>query len=100
MNAARNISSKFTRIFLSLFLVLSSAAASKATAQQPHAAHGAIYAQDLAKRATTAEATSDTADQVCARFPTGSVVSAPPELKSGTSASAIQTTVYVPITIQ
>src|SRR6201996_1306294 len=82
MNAARNTSSKLTRILLPLLLVLSSAAASKATAQQPHAAHGAISAQDLAKRATTAAATSDTADQVCARFPTGSVVSAPPELRS------------------
>src|ERR1700734_2075494 len=71
MIAARNISSKFTRIFLSLFLVLSSAAVSKATAQQPHAAHGAISAQDLAKRAAPAAAPSDTADQVCARFPTG-----------------------------
>src|ERR1700761_3239098 len=82
MNAARNTSSKLTRILLPLLLVLCSTATSKATAQQPHAAHGAISAQDLAKRATTAAATSDTADQVCARFPTGSVVSAPPELRS------------------
>jgi len=82
MNAARNISSEFTRIFFSLLLILSSAAVSKATAQQPHAAHGAISAQDLAKRSTPAATTSDTADQVCARFSTGSVVSAPSELKS------------------
>jgi FtsP/CotA-like multicopper oxidase with cupredoxin domain len=82
MNVARNVSSRFTRLFFSLLLILSSASVSKASAQQPHPAHGAISAQNLAKRSASAATTSNTADQVCARFSGGSVVSAPPELRS------------------
>jgi Flp pilus assembly protein TadG len=41
-----------------------------------------MSAQDMAKMAAPAASGSDAADQVCARFPAGSVVSAPPELKS------------------
>jgi FtsP/CotA-like multicopper oxidase with cupredoxin domain len=53
-----------------------------ADAQNIHPARGAMSAQDMAKMAAQASSGSDAADQVCARFPTGSVVSAPPELKS------------------
>ena len=44
--------------------------------------HGAMSAQDIAKRMTAADTGSDAADQVCARFTSGSIVTAPAELKS------------------
>ena len=47
-----------------------------------HPGHGAISAQDLAKLAAPAAAGSDAADQVCARFASGSATTAPPELES------------------
>jgi FtsP/CotA-like multicopper oxidase with cupredoxin domain len=53
-----------------------------ADAQNSHPGRGAMSAQDMAKMAAQASSGSDAADQVCARFPAGSVVSAPPELKS------------------
>ena len=65
--------------FLILFLI---AAASISHAQRTHQGRGAISAQDLAKMAAPAATGSDAADQVCARYSTGSVVSAPPELES------------------
>jgi FtsP/CotA-like multicopper oxidase with cupredoxin domain len=53
-----------------------------AAAQHPYAGRGAISAQDIANLSTQAASGSDSADSVCARFATGSNVSAPPELKS------------------
>jgi FtsP/CotA-like multicopper oxidase with cupredoxin domain len=53
-----------------------------AGAQSVHPGRGAVSAQDLAKMAAPAVSGSNNADSVCARFATGSVVSAPPELKS------------------
>jgi FtsP/CotA-like multicopper oxidase with cupredoxin domain len=53
-----------------------------AVAQSSHSGRGATSAQDLAKMVSPAVSGSDAADQVCARFATGSVVSAPPELES------------------
>ncbi|MBB6144931.1 FtsP/CotA-like multicopper oxidase with cupredoxin domain [Silvibacterium bohemicum] len=53
-----------------------------AIARNSHPGRGAISAQDLAKMVSTAVTGSDAADQVCARYATGSVVSAPPELES------------------
>jgi FtsP/CotA-like multicopper oxidase with cupredoxin domain len=54
-------------------------------AQNAHAGRGAVSAQDLAKLAAPADSGSDAADQVCARYSVGSIVSAPPELKSQNS---------------
>src|SRR6201996_29754 len=51
-------------------------------AQAAHPSRGAISAQDLAKLAAHAVAGSSAADQVCARFASGSATSAPPELES------------------
>jgi FtsP/CotA-like multicopper oxidase with cupredoxin domain len=68
-------------LFLSL-IFLPSCGVLKATAQTAHPAYGATSAQDRVKRAAPAAVGSDAADQVCARFATGSVVTAPPELKS------------------
>ena len=63
-----------------------------ALAQNGHPGRGAMSAQDMAKmhmaemaeanRQATPNTAPDPADAVCARFATGSVVSAPPELKS------------------
>lgn len=47
-----------------------------------HQGRGAVSAQDRAKLAVQAPASSATADSTCPRFPVGSVVSAPPELQS------------------
>jgi FtsP/CotA-like multicopper oxidase with cupredoxin domain len=53
-----------------------------AAAQQIHPGRGAISSQDLAKLLAPAAVGSDAADQVCARFTTGSATTAPPELES------------------
>ena len=53
-----------------------------AGAQAAHPGRGAISAQDLAKLAAPAASGSDAADQVCARFASGSATTAPPELES------------------
>src|ERR1700722_4991143 len=53
-----------------------------AGAQAVHSGRGAISAQDLAKLAAPAASGSDAADQVCARFASGSATTAPPELES------------------
>jgi FtsP/CotA-like multicopper oxidase with cupredoxin domain len=82
MNAARNVAPRFNRVLCSLLLILFSALVLSADAQQSRPTHSAISAQDIAKRSTPAATGSDTADQVCARFSTGSVVSAPRELRS------------------
>src|SRR6201992_3500087 len=52
-----------------------------ANAQRPRG-HGAMSAQDMAKMAVPEVAGTDTADQVCGRFPVGSATTAAPELKS------------------
>ncbi len=76
-------SSSRGHLFSSAFLfVLFLAGVWSAGAQKAHPERGAISAQDLTKFATAATTGSDAADQVCARFASGSVVSAPPELKS------------------
>ncbi len=41
-----------------------------------------MSAQDMAKMSSQAASGSDTADQVCPRFPAGSATTAPPELES------------------
>src|SRR3984885_7678030 len=53
-----------------------------AGAQVNHPGRGAISAQDLAKLSAPAASGSDAADQVCARFTSGSATTAPPELES------------------
>jgi FtsP/CotA-like multicopper oxidase with cupredoxin domain len=53
-----------------------------AGAQVTRPGRGATSAQDLAKAAAHAVAGSSAADQVCARFASGSATSAPPELES------------------
>jgi hypothetical protein len=74
-------------LFCSIFLLFWGVTAK---AQSAHPPYGATSAQDQAKRAATAipattpvavTASADPADQVCARFAAGAVVSAPPELK-------------------
>ena len=72
------------RYFISpvFLLIVFFAGACGANAQQAHLGHGAISAQDVVKLATAAATGTDAADQVCARSASGSVVSAPPELKS------------------
>jgi FtsP/CotA-like multicopper oxidase with cupredoxin domain len=63
---------------LMLFLLGSLAA----RGQHQHPGRGAMSAQDMAKMAAQAATGSDAADQVCARYSAGSVVTAPPELRS------------------
>jgi FtsP/CotA-like multicopper oxidase with cupredoxin domain len=53
-----------------------------AGAQAVHPGRGAISAQDLAELAAPAASGSDAADQVCARFASGSATTAPSELES------------------
>ena len=76
------------RIIPPVFLILSLFAATLTSyAQRAYPGRGAVSAQDLAKMsaaktAATAATGSNTADQICARYSVGSVVSAPPELES------------------
>ncbi|NYF78116.1 multicopper oxidase domain-containing protein [Granulicella arctica] len=70
-----------SRVFCFAILVLS-LCSGMAMAQNAHAGRGAMSAQDMAKMVAQADSGSDAADQVCARFAAGAVVSAPPELKS------------------
>ena len=53
-----------------------------AGAQRARPGRGATSVQDLAQLAAPSASGSDAADQVCARFASGSATSAPPELKS------------------
>src|ERR1700733_8566354 len=66
-------------LFLSFLLVWSVITAG---AQAVHPGRGSISAQDLAKLAAPAASGSDAADQVCARFASGSATTAPSELES------------------
>ncbi len=70
----------FPLLLLLAFLLCFSV--STAEAQGTHPGRGAISAQDLAKLVAPAASGSDAADQVCARFATGSATTAPPELES------------------
>jgi FtsP/CotA-like multicopper oxidase with cupredoxin domain len=72
------------RYFLSLvfLLVFLFTGTWTVNSQQVHSGRGAISSQDVSKLATAAATGSDAADQVCARYATGTIVSAPPELKS------------------
>jgi FtsP/CotA-like multicopper oxidase with cupredoxin domain len=66
-------------------LLLAAAIPSQAQRQYPdrqYPGRGAVSVQDLARLTAPAATGSDTADQVCARYATGSVVAAPPELES------------------
>jgi hypothetical protein len=65
-----------------LFLFILSTSPFQANAQSTHTGWGACSAQDLAKITSPADSGSDTADQICARYTAGSVVSAPPEFVS------------------
>ena len=64
------------------FAMIFSLCASTAGAQHTHPGRGAISPQDLSKITSQTSSGSTTADSVCPRFATGSVVSAPPELES------------------
>jgi FtsP/CotA-like multicopper oxidase with cupredoxin domain len=75
------LSSKLNFLLSSLiFMLFCSVLTTRAQNARP--AYGATSAQDQAKRAAPATTGSDAADQVCARSAPGSIVSAPPELKS------------------
>jgi hypothetical protein len=67
-------------VFSAIFWLCSCVLAAGAQGSRP--ARGATSAQDLARMADPAMSGSENADSVCARFDAGSVVSAPPELKS------------------
>lgn len=69
-------------IFHFLLLLLTVCQVPFALAQHSGPSHGAMSAQDMAKMAYAATAGSTTADSVCARSTTGSVVPAPAELVS------------------
>ena len=71
------------RILPLAFLILSLFTATSAShAQRAYPGRGAVSAQDLAKMAAMSATGSDAADQICARYSAGSVVSPPPELES------------------
>jgi FtsP/CotA-like multicopper oxidase with cupredoxin domain len=80
----------FVRIVIVLFIFSPSLLIRLLPAGAQHAhGRGAMSAQDMAKMAAAARANTvsldskvDPADQVCARFATGSATTAPPELKS------------------
>jgi FtsP/CotA-like multicopper oxidase with cupredoxin domain len=82
MNCVTHILRRSGRLFSSVFLIFLSAIPFAAHAQLVHPARGATSAQDMARMAAPAAVGTTAADQVCARFTPGSVVSAPPELES------------------
>ena len=69
-------------ISFALFLITLFAWSAVPANAQHAEGRGAISAQDIARIAKQAATGSDTADQVCARYAAGSVVTTPPELKS------------------
>ena len=73
---------KVSSLFLAIAVVFSVCTVGAQTTSRAHPGRGAMSAQDMAKMVAQATSGSDTADQVCARFATGSTVTAPPELKS------------------
>jgi FtsP/CotA-like multicopper oxidase with cupredoxin domain len=74
--------SKASLLILALVVALGIGTVRAQTTSPIHPGRGAMSAQDMAKMASQATSGSDAADQVCARFATGSTVTAPPELKS------------------
>jgi FtsP/CotA-like multicopper oxidase with cupredoxin domain len=73
---------KISSLFLAVAVIFSIGTVGAQTAARVHPGRGAMSAQDMAKMVAQATSGSDKADQVCARFATGSTVNAPPELKS------------------
>jgi FtsP/CotA-like multicopper oxidase with cupredoxin domain len=69
----------FSPILLTFFLFLTPFTLH---GQRAYPGRGAVSVQDIAKLTTPAATSSDTADQICVRSSTGSVVAAPPELES------------------
>jgi len=69
-------------LFLAIAVVFSMGTVGAQTTTRVHSGRGAMSEKDMAKMVAQATSGSDTADQVCARFATGSTVTAPPELKS------------------
>jgi len=73
---------KVSSLFLAIAVIFSMSTLGAQTTTRIHPGRGAMSAQDMAKMVAQATSGSNTADQVCARFATGSTVTAPPELKS------------------
>jgi len=67
---------------LPAFLILLFVVTLTANAQRKYPGRGAVSTQDFKKLTAPAAAGSDAADQVCARYSAGSVVSDPPVLES------------------
>lgn len=76
---------------LAVLLPLLLTAAGLSQTERKYPGCGAVPAQDFAKATSSAAAGTTAADQVCARFTTGSIVFDP---------SQYQTGVNVPVTIQ
>lgn len=82
MNDDRRALRVVGRILSAVSLIFLCATAFNLNAQQTHNGHGAMSAREMAKMIAPAATGSDAADQVCARFTAGSIVTAPTELKS------------------
>ena len=77
------LSSWRLRFIFPIVLVLSLlAAAAPAQTQRKYPGRGAVSAQDLSKLTSPAAVGTTAADQVCARYTTGSTISDPPVLQS------------------
>jgi FtsP/CotA-like multicopper oxidase with cupredoxin domain len=68
--------------FLTVLVPLLPATAAPAQTQRRYPGRGAVSAQDFSKLTSPAAVGTTAADQVCARYTTGSVVSDPPVLQS------------------
>jgi FtsP/CotA-like multicopper oxidase with cupredoxin domain len=69
-------------LFLTVLISLLLTAAASGQSQRQYPGRGAVSGQDLAKLTAPAAIGTTAADQVCARFTTGSTVSAPPVLQT------------------
>jgi hypothetical protein len=69
-------------IFLTLFVSVLLVSTASAQTQHKYPGRGAVSIQDVAKLISPAVAGTTAADQVCARYVTGSVVADPPVLQS------------------
>jgi len=69
-------------VFPTALVLLVLAAASPAQTQRKYPGRGAVSAQDLSKLTSPAAVGTTAADQVCARYTTGSTISDPPVLQS------------------
>jgi hypothetical protein len=81
MDVAARWSWRLHSVFL-VVLVLSLAAVAPAQTQHEYLGRGAVPAQDLSRLLSPAAVGTTAADQVCARYTTGSMVSDPPVLQS------------------